>query len=87
MAVGREHEPIEDMEEKTYRAFLVRAWQEPDVGPRGQPAWRFTLVQLDNGQTRRGFASLDDLNAYLRQELAAPRRADPGQSINQEGAE
>ena len=46
-----------------YRAFLLRCWQE-DVG--GEAPWRFTLVGVGDGLTRKGFASLEDLTAFLR---------------------
>jgi hypothetical protein len=52
-----------------YRSFLLRCWQEPGAGPGGAPAWRFVLVQLDGEETRKGFARLEELCAYLRGEL------------------
>ena len=52
-----------------YRAFLLRCWQEPGAGPDGAPAWRFALLQLDGEETKRGFASLEALCAYVRTEL------------------
>ncbi len=52
-----------------YRAFLVRCWQEPGAGPQGGPAWRFTLVVPNSTSIQKGFASLEDLVHYLRQEL------------------
>ena len=56
---------------RTYRAFLLRCWLETTAGP---AAWRFCLVEPGNGQTERGFASLEALLAYLRQELEAESR-------------
>jgi hypothetical protein len=55
--------------ESGYRAFLLRCWQEPGAGPDGKPAWRFALVRPGGVGTRRGFASLEDLVAFLREEL------------------
>ena len=55
----------------TYRAFLLRCWRETGAGPGGQATWRFCLVEPGNGETERGFASLEALMAYLRRELAA----------------
>jgi hypothetical protein len=52
-----------------YRAFLLRCWQEPGAGPGGEPAWRFTLVRVENEGGQRGFASLAELVEHLRQEL------------------
>ena len=57
-----------------YRAFLLRCWQEAGAGPGGVPAWRFALMQPGDEGTRRGFASLDELVAFLRKELAATSR-------------
>jgi hypothetical protein len=53
----------------TYRAFLLRCWREAGTGPGGQATWRFCLVEPGNGETARGFASLEALVAHLRQEL------------------
>ena len=69
---------------ENYRAFLLRCWQEADAGPAGEAVWRFTLVQMGEGQTKRGFACLEDLVAYLRAELdAAPAHAPP--RLNEQG--
>jgi hypothetical protein len=53
----------------TYRTFLLRCWREAGAGPDGQTTWRFCLVEPGNGETERGFASLEALLAHLRQEL------------------
>ena len=58
---------------ENYRAFLLRCWQEADASPAGQAAWRFTLVQLGQEETKKGFASLEDLITYLQGELDAAR--------------
>jgi len=55
-----------------YRAFLLRCWQEPGAGQKGEPAWRFTLVRAENEECQKGFASLEDLGEYLRRELTLP---------------
>lgn len=52
----------------TYRAFLLRYWREAGAGPGGG---RFCLVEPGNGETERGFASLEALLAYLQRELEA----------------
>lgn len=54
-----------------YRAFLLRCWREAGAGPGGRPAWRFGLVEPGDGETERGFASLEALLAYLQRELGA----------------
>ena len=68
---------------ENYRAFLLRCWQEADAGPAGQAAWRFTLVQMGEGKTKRGFASLEELVAYLDEQLAqAGSNPQPAQESN-----
>lgn len=54
-----------------YRAYLLRCWQEAGAGPTGEPAWRSVLVQAGDERHRRGFASLEGMVAYLREEQAA----------------
>jgi hypothetical protein len=39
------------------------------AGPGGQTTWRFCLVEPGDGETERGFASLEALLAHLRREL------------------
>ena len=55
---------------ENYRAFLLRCWQEPNSGPEGNPAWRFTLVEAGDEEGKQGFASLEELVSYLQEELA-----------------
>ena len=55
-----------------YRAFLLRCWQE-DLD--GESHWRFTLVQMGEEGGKRGFASLEELVDYLREELGMPGEA------------
>ena len=69
MPVNQEQYPDMEASGQNYRAFLLRCWQEADAGPSGQAAWRFTLVHLGQGGAKKGFASLEDLVTYLRDEL------------------
>lgn len=50
-----------------YRAYLLRCWQE-EVG--GEALWRFTLVGVGEEHAPKGFASLEDLTAFLREDLS-----------------
>jgi len=59
-----------------YRAFLLRCWREAGAGPGEAPAWRYALARAGGVEAPRGFASLEALVAFLRQELAAAGRAD-----------
>ena len=52
---------------EAYRAYLLRCWQE-EVG--GEPLWRFTLVGVGEEHAPKGFASLEDLTAFLREDLS-----------------
>ena len=60
--------------EQNYRAFLLRCWQEPKAGQAGEPAWRFTLVQIGNGGNKKGFGCLEDVMAYLSETLEAENK-------------
>ena len=85
MPVNQEQYPDMEASGQNYRAFLLRCWQEADAGPAGQAAWRFTLVQMGEGQTKRGFASLEDLISYLQGELDMARPHAPRESHKQGG--
>lgn len=50
----------------SYTAFLLRCWQEETDG---EPAWRFTLVQLGDKRSKQGFASLEAAVTFIRQIL------------------
>jgi hypothetical protein len=48
------------------RSYLLRCWQEQGAGTH---AWHFIIQPLGGGQARKGFTSLQDLTAYLEEEL------------------
>lgn len=74
MEASQRSQPLGKTEEGGYRAFLLRCWLEPGVGKPGEAAWRFTLVKVGDGEAgQKGFASLDDLVGYLRQDLWGKR--------------
>jgi hypothetical protein len=52
-----------------YHAYLLRCWCETSTAANGEPAWRFMLITIDEHRVMKGFASLDDLAAHLRDEL------------------
>ena len=52
----------------TYRAYLMRCWQEHNSAPDGEPIWRFSL-DASWYEERRGFASLQALMDHLQAEL------------------
>ena len=76
MAISDEEWKITAARRKNYRAFLLRCWREKADGG---AEWRFTLVQINGGQTRQGFAGLEELMDYLSAELAV-RETTPGKS-------
>ena len=51
---------------RRYLAFLLRLWQ---VKSEAGPTWRISLESARGG-TRLGFASLDELLAFLRRQIA-----------------
>ena len=68
---------------ENYRAFLLRCWQEADASQAGEHAWRFTLVHLGQGQTKKGFACMEELVAYLDEQLTeAGSDPQPAQETN-----
>lgn len=52
----------------TYRAYLMRCWQERNSPPDGEPIWRFSL-DASWYEERRGFATLQALMEHLQTEL------------------
>ena len=50
---------------KKYRSYLLRLWVD-DVN--GKSVWRISLENPFSGE-RRGFASLKDLCAYLKEKM------------------
>ncbi len=69
---------------RPYRCYLLRCWLEEGAGPRGEPAWRFTIRQAGLDAARLSFASLHDVALYVETELAvcvrAPQDVDPGRA-------
>lgn len=61
----------------SYRAYLVRCWQERGNAPEDKPIWRFSL-DATWYEERRGFSSLQALMEYLQTELMA-QEAGPAQ--------
>ncbi len=58
----------------TYRAFILRMWAEEDArDAEAEQPWRFSLESIGALDTatpeRRGFASAEDLLAYLQAEM------------------
>jgi len=45
-----------------YQAYLIRCWQEGT-------AWRFSLEGIGAEHQRRGFSRLEDLAAFIEQDL------------------
>jgi hypothetical protein len=58
---------------QSYRAFLLRCWQERDIENGGEPdqslVWRFALVRLNDKSRKKGFACLADLQIFLNEEF------------------
>jgi hypothetical protein len=48
-------------------AFLLRCWKEPDGN--GEPAWRFSLVYINEKGEKKGFTSLEAVISYLHKTL------------------
>jgi hypothetical protein len=54
-------------QQKRYLVFLIRLWPAEEGG---EPAWRASLESARTGE-RHAFASLEDLFAYLREQVSA----------------
>jgi hypothetical protein len=59
------------------RAYLIRCWQEGDVGSSGAVRWRFSVEEVLHEASRRGFADLDSLLDYLYGELTGESEKHP----------
>lgn len=51
-----------------YCAYLLRCWVEHSGNPEHHVVWRFSVEDPHTGE-RQGFASFDQLLAFLRSEL------------------
>jgi hypothetical protein len=65
-------------ENESYRAYLLRCWQEEDVGTGQEPLWRFSVEDVFGERRRQGFGSLEALVAFLRVELVEFDRSETG---------
>jgi hypothetical protein len=63
--------------ERDYVAYLLRLWR---VNSEGKTAWRASIESASTGE-RKGFASLDDLVDFLRQQTDAAPDSDEGATI------
>jgi hypothetical protein len=52
-----------------YRAYLLRCWQEGDMGTDQEPIWRFSVEDVFGERRWQGFGSLEALVAFLSVEL------------------
>ena len=57
--------------EQRYISYLLRLWQ---IRSEGELVWRASLESPHTGE-RRGFASLDDLFGFLREQTDVPSDA------------
>jgi hypothetical protein len=73
----------------TYRAFLLRYWQEQPAVPDRAPIWRLSLTDVDGEQLEYEFASLPELADFLRLVLMAdqPDSTAPLNSLPGDAAE
>ena len=71
------------IERSRYLAYLLRLWQ---VGSGQEATWRASLEDAHTGE-RQGFADLDDLFHFLRQETGVSSGIKGSQDIYHEGGE
>jgi hypothetical protein len=65
---------MDKAQEHTYHSYLLRIWR---TGSYGERTWRCMLEDPHTGQ-QHGFADLDALCAFLRQQTEAFTDAEPG---------
>ena len=60
-----------------YRSYLLTFWEERSRNPEVAAVWRF---RLEDPRTcgRRGFASLEEVVAFIQTELAGDEGGSPG---------
>ncbi len=59
-----------------YQVFLLRQWQEQEASGDRPAVWRFILESPLTG-ARRGFANVQDLAAFLEEQVTAKRKTNP----------
>jgi hypothetical protein len=81
---------MHDDNTSTYRAFLLRYWQEQPALPDREPVWRLSLTDIAGEQREYEFVSLPELADFLRLVLmtdqpnpAAPLDSPPGDAAEQ----
>ena len=62
-----------------YLSYLLRVWQ---TGSKGDAVWRVSLENPFTGE-RRGFASLQDMLAFLRVQIDNAGQVDQGEQEGQ----
>ena len=59
----------------TYRAYLLRCWQEQPVSLDEAPLWRFMLQEISGEQPQRSFGSFEELVAFLSVEVVGESKS------------
>ena len=60
-----------------YRSYLLTFWEERSRNPEVAAVWRFRLEDPRTGR-RRGFASLEEVVAFIQTELVGDESRSPG---------
>ena len=63
-------------EHSSYQVYLLRVWQAQAAGSERKTVWRFSLEDTQTKQ-RRGFASLEEMVAFLSESLDRPAAVVP----------
>ena len=58
-------------QDPSYRAYLLRCWQEGGAAPDRDPGWRFLVEEVLHPRRRWGFDGLPSLLAFLEGELGS----------------
>ncbi|MFQ5858814.1 MAG: hypothetical protein ACE5LU_24710 [Anaerolineae bacterium] len=68
---------MEELPRRKHYFYLLHLWQERPPRSGSPGIWRITLEGARHGE-RRGFASLEELVAFLRAEIMGELDGEPG---------
>ncbi len=62
-----------------YQAYLLRCWEEPTLASHDEGInWRFFVEEVFGQKRRQGFSDLEDVLAYLYEQLSAAQEVEKG---------
>jgi hypothetical protein len=68
---------VEELPRRKHYFYLLHLWQERPHRPGSSGVWRISLEAARGGE-RRGFASLEELVAFLQAEVMGEKQGERG---------